>query len=51
MATWVTVSDSPRVWAESTGNVHLNIVADKYTDEIEAVIEPYVYEIVCKYNI
>lgn len=28
------------------GNLHLNIVADKYTDEIEQAIEPYVYEIV-----
>lgn len=30
------------------GNIHLNIVANKYTDEIEAAIEPYVYEVVCK---
>lgn len=30
------------------GNLHLNIVADKYTDEIEQAIEPYVYEIVCE---
>lgn len=30
------------------GNLHLNIVANKYTDEIEQAIEPYVYEIVCE---
>ncbi|KAL7418713.1 D-lactate ferricytochrome c oxidoreductase [Cryptotrichosporon argae] len=28
------------------GNLHLNIVASKYTDEVEKVIEPYVYELV-----
>jgi len=30
------------------GNVHLNIVAKQYSDDIKAVIEPFVYEIVCK---
>lgn len=31
------------------GNLHINIVANKYTEEIEKVIEPYVYEIVGEY--
>lgn len=31
------------------GNIHLNIVAPKYTEEIEAALEPYVYEVVCEY--
>ena len=26
------------------GNLHLNVVAAKYDDEVEAVIEPYIYE-------
>lgn len=29
-----------------TGNLHINICADKYDPEIEKVIEPYIYEIV-----
>lgn len=32
------------------GNIHLNVVAPKYTDEIEAAIEPYVYEVVCEWK-
>ncbi|WOO76955.1 Putative D-lactate dehydrogenase, mitochondrial [Vanrija pseudolonga] len=28
------------------GNVHINIVANKYAEEIENAIEPYVYEVV-----
>jgi FAD/FMN-containing dehydrogenase len=28
------------------GNLHINIVANKYAEEVERVIEPYVYEIV-----
>jgi FAD/FMN-containing dehydrogenase len=31
-----------------SGNLHINICADKYDDEIEKVIEPYVYEIVAE---
>lgn len=31
-----------------TGNVHINIVANKYAEEIENAIEPYVYEVVCE---
>lgn len=30
------------------GNLHINVVADKYDDEIEQVLEPFIYEIVCK---
>lgn len=30
------------------GNLHINVVADKYDDEIEQVLEPYIYEIVCE---
>ncbi|WRT69360.1 uncharacterized protein IL334_006344 [Kwoniella shivajii] len=28
------------------GNLHINIVANKYSDEVEKIIEPYIYEIV-----
>jgi FAD/FMN-containing dehydrogenase len=31
--------------ADNIGNLHINIVANKYTEEIEKVIEPFVYEI------
>jgi FAD/FMN-containing dehydrogenase len=34
--------------ADTSGNLHINVVADKYDDEIEKVLEPYIYEIVCK---
>ncbi|WWC65521.1 uncharacterized protein I303_108139 [Kwoniella dejecticola CBS 10117] len=30
------------------GNLHINIVANKYTDEVEKIIEPYIYEIVAE---
>ncbi|OCF33401.1 D-lactate dehydrogenase [Kwoniella heveanensis CBS 569] len=30
------------------GNLHINIVANKYSDEVEKIIEPYVYEIVAE---
>lgn len=33
---------------QAVGNLHINVVADKYDDEIEQVLEPYIYEIVCK---
>lgn len=26
------------------GNLHLNVVAERYDPEVEAVIEPYIYE-------
>lgn len=26
------------------GNLHLNVVTERYDPEIEAVIEPYIYE-------
>jgi hypothetical protein len=32
------------------GNLHINIVADKYKEEYEQVIEPYIYEIVGAYR-
>ncbi|KAI0068268.1 FAD-binding domain-containing protein [Artomyces pyxidatus] len=32
------------------GNLHLNIVAAAYTPEIEAALEPFVYELVASYN-
>ncbi|KAF8272887.1 FAD-binding domain-containing protein [Lactarius quietus] len=32
------------------GNLHLNIVAAAYTDEIEAALEPFVYELVSSYK-
>jgi hypothetical protein len=32
----------------SAGNLHLNIVAAAYTPEIEAALEPFVYELVGK---
>ncbi|GBE78316.1 FAD-binding domain-containing protein [Sparassis latifolia] len=31
-------------------NLHLNIVADAYTPEIEAALEPFVYELVSRYR-
>ncbi|WWD20000.1 hypothetical protein CI109_104473 [Kwoniella shandongensis] len=30
------------------GNLHINIVANKYTDDVEKIIEPYIYEIVAE---
>lgn len=32
------------------GNLHLNVVADAYTPEIESALEPFVYELVAKYK-
>jgi hypothetical protein len=32
----------------SAGNLHLNVVAAAYTPEIEAALEPFVYELVGK---
>ncbi|KZT30354.1 FAD-binding domain-containing protein [Neolentinus lepideus HHB14362 ss-1] len=32
------------------GNLHLNVVAAQYTPEIEAALEPFVYELVGKYK-
>lgn len=29
-----------------TGNLHLNIVADSYTPEIQDALEPFIYELV-----
>ena len=31
-----------------TGNLHLNVVASKYTKEIQDALEPYIFEVVCK---
>ncbi|KAF8314317.1 FAD-linked oxidase [Clavulina sp. PMI_390] len=33
-----------------TGNLHLNIIAESYTPEIEAALEPYVYELVSSHK-
>lgn len=42
----------PWLWAVGAeltpGNLHINIVAKAYTDEVESAIEPYVYEVVCE---
>ncbi|EJD51392.1 FAD-binding domain-containing protein [Auricularia subglabra TFB-10046 SS5] len=32
------------------GNLHLNIVADSYSDEIAAALEPFVFELVASYR-
>lgn len=32
-----------------TGNLHLNVVAEKYSPEVEAALEPFVYELVGEY--
>jgi len=32
------------------GNLHINICADKYDEEIEKVIEPYIYELVASHR-
>lgn len=37
---WVTLS------TERVGNLHLNVVAAKYSPEIEAALEPFIYELV-----
>lgn len=29
-----------------SGNLHLNVVADSYTPEIQDALEPYIYEVV-----
>jgi hypothetical protein len=34
--------------SSSTGNLHLNIIADAYTPEITNALEPFVYEVVGK---
>lgn len=36
------------IFIRHLGNLHINICADKYDEEIEKVIEPYVYEIVAE---
>ena len=33
-----------------SGNLHLNVVADSYTPEIEDALEPYIYEVVGQYS-
>jgi hypothetical protein len=30
------------------GNLHINVVAKQYDEEVEKIIEPYIYEIVCE---
>ncbi|KAK1223819.1 D-lactate ferricytochrome c oxidoreductase [Marasmius sp. AFHP31] len=32
------------------GNLHLNVIANAYTDEIQAALEPFVYELVASYR-
>ena len=32
------------------GNLHLNVVAEKYSAEVEAALEPFVYELVGEYH-
>ena len=32
------------------GNLHLNVIAEKYSTEVEAALEPYVYELVGRYS-
>lgn len=53
MAMLVTVIDL-LVFADPTahvppGNLHLNVVANSYTPEIQDALEPYVYEVVGQY--
>lgn len=52
MAIWVMVSFflSGVIKLTRSGNLHINIVANKYSEEVEKVIEPYVYEIVGTYS-
>lgn len=44
----------PRYPARNTnrvpGNLHLNVVAEKYSDAVEAALEPFVYELVGAYG-
>lgn len=39
----------PTIHVVTPGNLHLNIVADSYTPEIQEALEPYIYEVVGKY--
>lgn len=32
------------------GNLHINVVADAYSQEIEDTLEPFIFEVVRKYN-
>ncbi|WVR05081.1 hypothetical protein IAU60_002093 [Kwoniella sp. DSM 27419] len=32
------------------GNLHLNVVAEEFSDEVQRAIEPFVYELVAEYN-
>ncbi|WVQ78193.1 hypothetical protein IAT38_000276 [Cryptococcus sp. DSM 104549] len=32
------------------GNLHLNVVADEFSDEVQSAIEPFIYELVAEYN-
>ena len=48
------VGDGRRIWLRVrrhysrrlAGNLHLNVIADAYTQEIEAALEPFIYELV-----
>lgn len=31
-----------------SGNIHLNVIADDYSDDVEDALEPFVYELVCE---
>jgi FAD/FMN-containing dehydrogenase len=37
---------SPGVLVEDAGNLHLNVIVEVYSKEIEEVLEPFVYELV-----
>jgi (R)-2-hydroxyglutarate---pyruvate transhydrogenase len=43
------VVDEPRLAHAVSGNLHLNVVANSYTPEIQDALEPYIYEIVGRY--
>lgn len=39
-------------WADQLiGNVHLNVIAEMYSDEIQNALEPFVYELVGTYSL
>jgi FAD/FMN-containing dehydrogenase len=43
------IIDEPRLAHVTSGNLHLNVIADSYTPEIQNALEPYIYEVVGRY--
>lgn len=41
MPRYLSISFSPPI-----GNLHINVIADAYTKEVEELLEPFIYEVV-----